>query len=122
MSLYPPHYGQPAYGGPSSFAPQLPPPVAYHQQYPQYHQPPPPQPQPPAPAPYHHVDPLTFRRDLTSRLSNLTFNSKFHIQDISVFAADYPQWADIVAQCIDQHIRQVSDLSSDPLDPLFEEK
>jgi pre-mRNA cleavage complex 2 protein Pcf11 len=93
-------YGQPPYGV-HGYPPSRPQ-TLYQQQYYQH-----PQPQPPPP-PVYHVDPASFRRDFTNRLSNLTFNSRVHIQDLSLMAQDYPQFASVVAQCIDHHIRQVS--------------
>ncbi len=103
MSVYPQSmYGQTPYG--VSGYPPRPPAVFQHQ----YYQPPQPQQPPP---PIYHVDPNSFRRDFTSRLSNLTFNSRIHIQDLSLMAQDHPQFASIVVQCIDQHLRQVSIIS-----------
>lgn len=98
MSVYP----QSRYGGPSSF-----PPNAYH------HPPPPPPPaqfqysQPP-PQPLYFADPNAFRRDYAARLAELTVNSRPIIQSLSMLAQDYSRWADIVAQCLESHIRRVS--------------
>src|SRR6266508_1267479 len=105
MSVYPQSvYGQPPYGTVPGYPPPRLPTV-----YQQYYQPPPPPQQPQQPTPHiYHVDPASFRRDFTARLSNLTFNSRIHIQDLSLMAQDHPQFASVVAQCIDQHIRQVS--------------
>jgi pre-mRNA cleavage complex 2 protein Pcf11 len=64
---------------------------------------------PPLPAPpVYHVDPNSFRRDFTARLAELTINSRPIIQTLSMFAQEYSRWADIVAQCIDTHVRRVS--------------
>ncbi|KAG9317423.1 hypothetical protein JVU11DRAFT_1622 [Chiua virens] len=64
--------------------------------------------QPPQPAPpVYHVDPNSFRRDFTARLAELTINSRPIIQTLSMFAQEYSRWADVVAQCIDAHIRRV---------------
>lgn len=71
-----------------------------------YHQPPPP---PPAPVsqPFYHVDPVTFRRDYSTRLAELTVNSRPIIQSLSMLAQDYSQYSSIVAQCLEAHIRKV---------------
>ena len=104
MSIYPQSmYGQP-YGTVHGYPPSRP--QALYQQH--YYQPPAPTPPQPPVSTVYHVDPASFRRDLTNRLSNLTFNSRVHIQDLSLMAQDYPQFATIVGQCIDHHIRQVS--------------
>ncbi|KAI9063314.1 hypothetical protein FKP32DRAFT_1628211 [Trametes sanguinea] len=68
-----------------------------------YYPPPPPAPQ----AAYQFFDPNTFRRDYVTRLSNLTVNSRPIIQNLSMVAQEYTRFADVVAQCIDQHIRRV---------------
>lgn len=65
-------------------------------------------PPPPAPQPVFHVDPNMFRRDYMTRLSNLTVNSRPIIQTLSLIAQDYSRYADVVVQCIEQHIRRVS--------------
>jgi len=97
MSLYSQNlYGQPPYGGPSYSSP---PPAPYTQFY---HQP-----APPAP-PTYHVDATSFRREYMTRLSELTFNSRPMIQHLSMLAQDSSRFADIVAQCIEGHIRRVS--------------
>lgn len=41
-------------------------------------------------------------------LSELTFNSRPVIQNLSNVAADNLRYADIVVSCIDEHIRRVS--------------
>ncbi|KAF9226570.1 hypothetical protein BS17DRAFT_775836 [Gyrodon lividus] len=64
--------------------------------------------QPPQPAPpVYHMDPNSFRRDFTARLAELTINSRPIIQTLSMFAQEYSRWADVVAQCMDTHIRRV---------------
>lgn len=57
---------------------------------------------------YRSVDPSSFRRDYAARLSELTINSRPIIQSLSMIAQDYARFADIVAQCLDAHIRRVS--------------
>ncbi|KAI0677557.1 hypothetical protein C8Q78DRAFT_1003278 [Trametes maxima] len=65
-------------------------------------------PPPVAPQPvYQHFDPNTFRRDYATRLSNLTVNSRPIIQSLSMIAQEYARFADVVVQCIEQHIRRV---------------
>ena len=96
MSLYSQSlYGQSSYGGPSYSSAH---PASYSQIY---HQP------PPAP-PAYTVDAVSFRREYMTRLSELTFNSRPMIQHLSMLAQDSPRFADIVAQCIEEHIRTVS--------------
>ena len=93
MSLYSQSlYGQSSYGGPSYSSAH---PASY------YHQP------PPAP-PAYTVDAASFRREYMTRLSELTFNSRPMIQHLSMLAQDSSRFADIVAQCIEEHIRTVS--------------
>ncbi|KXN86429.1 hypothetical protein AN958_10291 [Leucoagaricus sp. SymC.cos] len=104
MSLYSQNYhGQPSYGGHTYAAPA--PQSGYQYQYPQ---------QPLHPQPMHHtpshsvfIDPATFRRDYSSRLDQLQFNSRPVIQSLSFYAQEYSRYADIVAQCLDSHIRKV---------------
>jgi pre-mRNA cleavage complex 2 protein Pcf11 len=91
-------YGQVAYASPSYHQPG---PSAYSYQQ-QQQQPPPP------PAPVYFVDPNSFRRDYTSRLAELTINSRPIIQTLSMIAQEYSRWAEIVAQCLEAHIRRVS--------------
>ena len=96
MSLYSQNlYGQPSYTGPSYSSPH---PASYSQFYQQ---------PPPAP-PAYTVDSASFRRVYMTRLSGLTFNSRPIIQDLSMLAQDSSRFADIVAQCIEEHIRTVS--------------
>lgn len=99
MSLYPQStaYNQMAYP-PQGYGAPVPPPNAYY--------PPPPAPQPV----YQHFDPNTFRRDYATRLSNLTVNSRPIIQSLSMIAQEFTRFADVVVQCIEQHIRRVSTL------------
>lgn len=66
------------------------------------------QPPPPPTPPVYHVDPNSFRRDFAARLAELTINSRPIIQTLSMFAQEYSRWADVVAQCLDTHIRRVS--------------
>lgn len=81
---YPQHVSQP----PNFFAPHVPPPL-------------------------YHVDPSTFRRDYSSRLNELTINSRPLIQDLVMLAQSQSRYAEVVAQCIESHIRRVS-LPSSP--------
>ncbi|EGO02188.1 hypothetical protein SERLA73DRAFT_159205 [Serpula lacrymans var. lacrymans S7.3] len=68
-----------------------------------YQQPPAPAP----PAPVYYVDPNSFRRDYTARLAELTINSRPIIQNLSMVAQEYSRWAEVVAQCLENHIRRV---------------
>lgn len=96
MSLYSQNlYGQPSYGGPNYSSS---PPSGYQQYY--QHGPP----QPPALA--YHVDATTFRRDFSRGLEQLTFNSRPIIQHLSMFAQDHARYSDIVAECLEEHIRR----------------
>ncbi|ESK94422.1 putative pre-mrna cleavage factor cfi subunit [Moniliophthora roreri MCA 2997] len=99
MSMYssPAYYSQPPYGGPQSYAQS---PSGYP---PFYH---PPHSHQPAPV-FHHVDPATFRRDFSNRLAELTMNSRPIIQSLSMYAQDHVRFAEIVAQCLEAHIRKV---------------
>lgn len=101
MSLYPQnHYGQASYT--SAFSQ----PLAHSGYQYQYQFPPVP------PPPVYHVDPITFRRDYTNRLAELTINSRPIIQNLSMLAQDYSRFAEIVAQCLEAHIRRVSLVST----------
>jgi len=92
MSLYTQNgYGQVAYGGPSYTQT-----VGYYQ--------------PPPPTPFFHVDPNAFRRDYASRLAALTVNSRPIIQNLSMIAQEYTRFSEIVAQCLEAHIRRVSSI------------
>ncbi|KAI0719620.1 hypothetical protein C8T65DRAFT_635929 [Cerioporus squamosus] len=95
MSLYPQStaYTQMAYPAPGYGAP-VPPPNPYYAP-------------PPVAQPVYHVDPNMFRRDYMTRLSNLTVNSRPIIQSLSMIAQDYSRFADVVVQCIEQHLRRV---------------
>ncbi|KAF5390584.1 hypothetical protein D9757_002694 [Collybiopsis confluens] len=87
MSVY---YGQPSYGA-SNFSPSpIPnayPVVSTHNIY--------------------QMDPATFRREYSNRLAELTVNSRPLIQNLSMMAHEYSRFADIVAQCLEAHIRKV---------------
>jgi len=88
--MYQNYYAQPSYGSQTYAQP----PVAngYHQ----------------LPQASYPVDPTTFRRDFSNRLSELTMNSRPIIQSLSMYAHDYVRFAEIVAQCLETHIRRVS--------------
>ena len=83
-----------AYGYPNQTPLQLAPQYPYHVQ--QYSQ------------PTYIVDASGFRRDYAARLSELMFNSRPIIQNLSIIAQDFVRFADIVVQCIEAHIRRVS--------------
>ncbi len=85
MSVF---YGQPSYGNPFSHPPPMPNPY-------------------PLPPAMFQMDPATFRRDFSNRLAELTVNSRPIIQGLSMMAHDYSRFAEIVAQCIEAHIRKV---------------
>lgn len=89
MSLY---FGQPSYGANAFSQPAIP------SSYPLV----------PPPPPMYQMDPATFRREFSNRLAELTVNSRPLIQGLSMMAHDYSRFADIVAQCIEAHIRKVS--------------
>src|ERR1700722_20740874 len=61
------------------------------------------------PPPMYHLDPNTFRRDYSQRLAELTINSRPIIQNLSMFAQEFSRWAEIVSQCVEAHIRRVSE-------------
>jgi hypothetical protein len=90
MSIYP----QQAYSQPPTF------PHAYPPQPPSYALP---------SSPVYPVDPGSFRNDYTARLAGLTDNSRVIIQGLSMYAHDFSRWGDVVTQCIEIHIRRVSD-------------
>ncbi|ETW83891.1 hypothetical protein HETIRDRAFT_62543 [Heterobasidion irregulare TC 32-1] len=90
MSTFPPNV---AYS-------QIPPATYPFQPHPSYQYPPP-------SSSLYMVDPNTFRRDYTMRLAELTVNSRPIIQNLSMVAQEYSRWADVVVQCIENHIRQV---------------
>ncbi|KAF8621585.1 hypothetical protein AX15_007610 [Amanita polypyramis BW_CC] len=56
---------------------------------------------------YHYLDPARFRREFTTRISELQVNSRPMIQNLSMLAQDYSRFAEIVAQCLEEHIRRV---------------
>ena len=98
MSLYPQTQSQ-AYGA-AAYPPQgYGQPPMYAQ--PAYNYAPPAQ-------PVFHVDPTSFRREYSTRLVELTVNSRPIIQNLSMLAQDYSRFADTVVQCIESHIRRVS--------------
>ncbi|KAG6869287.1 hypothetical protein C0993_000040 [Termitomyces sp. T159_Od127] len=95
MSLYSQsHYGQPAYSHYQS---------PTHHGYPYQYQQLPPQ-IPPAPV---YLDPASFRREYTTRLAELTVNSRPIIQSLSMLAQEYSRYPEVVAQCLEAHIRRV---------------
>ncbi|KAI5125017.1 hypothetical protein M0805_007441 [Coniferiporia weirii] len=57
--------------------------------------------------PMQFSDPSSFRRDYAARLSELTINSRPIIQNLSMMAQNYIRYADIVAECLQAHIRRV---------------
>ncbi|TFY83951.1 hypothetical protein EWM64_g78 [Hericium alpestre] len=57
--------------------------------------------------PAYGADPNIFRRDYSSRLAELTVNSRPIIQNLSMVAQEYSRWADVVVDCIEAHIRRV---------------
>ncbi|KIP12904.1 hypothetical protein PHLGIDRAFT_61295 [Phlebiopsis gigantea 11061_1 CR5-6] len=87
-----------AYGH-MSYPAQAYPPQSYPP--PNYYQPPPP------PQHVYYADPNHFRRDYFARLAELTVNSRPIIQGLSMTAQEYARYADIVVNCIEQHIRRV---------------
>ena len=58
--------------------------------------------------PMHYSDPSSFRREYTAHLSELTMNSRPIIQNLSMMAQNYIRYADVVADCLQAHIRRVS--------------
>ena len=99
MSIYPQAQG---YGMPYQ---QMPPHNYMHAAPPApYGYPHPPQ----AQFPPHFPDPSSFRREYTARLSELTVNSRPIIQNLSMMAQTNTRFADIVAECLQAHIRRVS--------------
>ncbi|KAJ6485163.1 hypothetical protein C8R47DRAFT_1130966 [Mycena vitilis] len=86
------------------------PPPFPQQSYPGYNTHPNPsyyQPPPPPPAPVYNPDPVTFRRDYSNQLSELKVNSRPIIQNLSMIAQEFARFSDIVAQCLESHIRRV---------------
>ncbi|KAF9464447.1 hypothetical protein BDZ94DRAFT_1289358 [Collybia nuda] len=99
MSLYSQnHYGQASYT--NAFIHPAPH-SGYQYQYQQLSPPPPP------PPPVFQLDPISFRREYTNRLAELNVNSRPIIQNLSMLAQDYSRFAEIVAQCLEAHIRRV---------------
>ncbi|KAK7695922.1 hypothetical protein QCA50_000561 [Cerrena zonata] len=98
MALYPQSqvYAQPQY--PTGYPQQPIPPPAPNHFYP---------PTQPQSQPFFHVDPDTFRRDYMNRLAELTVNSRPIIHNLSIIAQESKRYAQIVAQCIESHIRRV---------------
>jgi pre-mRNA cleavage complex 2 protein Pcf11 len=80
------------------------------QTYPQQALSPPNYYQPPPPQHVYYADPNYFRRDYVTRLAQLTVNSRPIIQALSMLAQEYSRYADIVVNCLEQHIRRVSHL------------
>ena len=105
MSVYPPpsHLQQAPY--PHSAFPSIPLQYGYPQPVQQ-------------PIPYFS-DSIQFRQFYAHKLRGLTENSKPAIHALSMIAQDFARWADVVVQCIENHIRRVSHLvSSYPSDPV----
>lgn len=68
---------------------------------------------PPQPGPaygygYPPFDASSFRREYSTRLSELTMNSRPIIHNLSMMAQNFTRYADIVADCLQAHIRRVS--------------
>lgn len=63
---------------------------------------------PPSQFPPHFSDPSSFRREYAARLSELSVNSRPIIQNLSMMAQTNIRYADIVAECLQAHIRRVS--------------
>lgn len=59
-------------------------------------------------SPIHHHDPASFRREFTNYLAELSFNSRPIIQGLATVARDHTRFADVVVECIENHIRGVS--------------
>ncbi len=53
-------------------------------------------------------DPASFRKEFTNRLAELSINSRPMIEGLFILAYEYTGFADIVAQCVESHIRRVS--------------
>lgn len=102
------------YGSPPPLPQQQQPPIAYGQP-PQWNSAPHnPQtyngaPPPPVALPDVYSDPNAFAQMYKSHLAALTFNSKPIITNLTVMAHDnVSRMANVIAQCIDEHILQVS--------------
>lgn len=90
--------------------------MSAYQQLPGYHYPPPishaPYPvayQPPNPFAYLHNDANAFRQFYAAHLVALTVNSRPVIQNLSMIAQDFQRMSAVVAQCLEAHLRRVSD-------------
>ena len=59
------------------------------------------------PIPYFS-DSIQFRQFYAHKLRGLTENSKPAIHALSMIAQDFARWADVVVQCLENHIRRVS--------------
>ena len=94
MSVYPPpsHLQQAPYPHPAF------PSISLQYGYPQPVQ---------QPIPYFS-DSIQFRQFYAHKLRGLTENSKPAIHGLSMIAQDFARWADVVVQCIENHIRRVS--------------
>lgn len=103
MSLYQ-HSAPQSYGHSHPYPPQ--PPRNYFQHHPQ--PPMPAHPYAPPPLSVQAPDPSTFRRDYAAHLSELTMNSRPIIQNLSMMAQNFTRYSDIVAECLQAHIRRVS--------------
>ncbi|KIY67934.1 hypothetical protein CYLTODRAFT_422057 [Cylindrobasidium torrendii FP15055 ss-10] len=93
------------YSGAPQYA--VPPPTAfagYGAPAPQSYYLPQPVPAPPVPV---YMDPQTFRHHFATRLQELTVNSRPIIQGLSMMASDNTQYANIVSDCLQSHIRRV---------------
>ncbi|PBK59507.1 hypothetical protein ARMSODRAFT_899170 [Armillaria solidipes] len=55
--------------------------------------------------PIHHHDPASFRKEFTNCLAELSFNSRPIIQGLATIARDHTRFADVVVECIENHIR-----------------
>lgn len=70
--------------------------------------------QQPAPPTYGYAQPPfafdanSFRREYSARLSELTMNSRPIIHNLSMMAQAFTRYSDIVADCLQAHIRRVS--------------
>ncbi len=99
MSLYQQGY----YAHPANSAPAFSPPVAGYSGPAAY-----PSPSLSLSPPIHHHDPASFRRQFTNCLAELSFNSRLIIQGLATIARDHTCFADVVVECIENHIRGVS--------------
>ena len=95
-----PSYQQPYYGTPYQQPPPAPMMGGGYYGAPQGY----PMPQ----APVYQMDAASFRREFTTRLAELNVNSRPLIQGLSTLAHDHVRYGDIAAQCLEAHIRRVS--------------